>query len=53
MKRESRDLKKKKNLKVFIEHSQTIDDVYKNVEDYSLTKKRQVLKVFDDMTADM
>ena len=42
-----------KNLKEFIDYSQTIDDAYENVEDYSLTKKRTVLKVFDDMIADM
>ena len=28
-------------------------DVYKNIEDYNPAKKRKILIVFDDMTADM
>ena len=28
-------------------------DVYNNIEDYNLLKKRKVLIVFDDMIADM
>ena len=42
-----------KNPKAFIDYLQTIDDVYENLEDYNLTKKRRVLIVFDDMIADM
>ena len=42
-----------KNSKTFIDYSQTIDDVYENLEDYNPTKKRRVLIVFDDMIADM
>ena len=42
-----------KNLKVFIDYSQIIDDVSENLEDYNTTKKRRVLIVFDDMIADM
>ena len=35
-------------------YSQTIVDVYENLEDYNnTTKKRKVLIVFDDMIADM
>ena len=30
-----------------------MQDVYKNIEDYNLRKKRKVLIVFDDMIADM
>ena len=30
-----------------------MQDVYKNIEDYNLIKKRKVLIVFDDMIADM
>ena len=45
-------IKKLKNLKAFINCSQTIDDVYENLEDYNLTKKRRVLIVFDNMIAD-
>ena len=46
------NLKLKKS-KAFIDYSQTIDDVYENVEDYNLTKKRKVFIMFDDMIADM
>ena len=35
----------------FIDQPQKIDDVYENLEDYNLTKKRKVLIVFDDMIA--
>ena len=42
-----------KNPKVFIDYSQTIDDIYENLEDYNPTKKRTALIVFDDMVADM
>ena len=41
-----------KNLKPFIDYSQTIEDVYENLEDYNPTKKRRVSIVFDDMIAD-
>ena len=41
------------NRKTFINHSQTIEDVYENLEGYNSTKKRRVLTVFDDMIADM
>ena len=42
-----------KNLKAFIDYSQTIDDVYEHLEDYDPIKKRRVLIVFDDIIADM
>ena len=42
-----------KNPKAFIEYLQTIDDVYENLEDYNPTRKRKVLIVLDDMTANM
>ena len=42
-----------KNPKTFSDYSQTIDDVYENLEDYNPTKKRRALIVFDDMIADM
>ena len=51
--REKVGIKKLKNPKAFIDHSETIDDFYKNLEDYNPTKKRRVLIVFDDMVADM
>ena len=41
------------NPKALINHSQTIDDVYENLENYNPTKKQKVLIVFDDMIADI
>ena len=35
------------------DYSQTIDDVYKNLEDYNPTKKRKALIVFDGIITDM
>ena len=42
-----------KNPKAFVDYSQTIDDVYENLENYNPPKKRRVLLVFDDMIADI
>ena len=39
--------------KAFMEYSNDIQDVYKNIEDYNPIKKSKVLIVFDDMIADM
>ena len=39
--------------KAFIEYSNDMQDVYKNIEDYNPIKKRKVLIIFDDMIADM
>ena len=39
--------------KAFIEYSNDMQDVYKNIEDYNLEKKRKILIVFDGMIADM
>ena len=51
--KEKVSIKELKNPKAFIDYSQTIDDVYENLEDYNLTKKRKVLIVFDDMVWDI
>ena len=51
--RENVGIKILKNPKAFIDYSQTIDDVYENLEDYNLKKKKKMLIVFDDMIADM
>ena len=51
--REKVGIKKLKNLKTFIDYSQTIDNVYEKLEDYNPTKKRIVLIVFDDIMTDM
>ena len=42
-----------KNPKLFIDYSQIIDDVYENLKNYNLTKKRKVLAVSDGMIADI
>ena len=39
--------------KAFIEYSNYMQDIYKNIEDYNPGKKHKVLIVFDDMIADM
>ena len=39
--------------KTFIEYSNDMDDIYKNIEDYNPKKKRKIWIVFDNMIADM
>ena len=39
--------------KAFMEYSNDMQDVYKNIDDYNPRKKRRVLIVFDDMIPDM
>ena len=39
--------------KAFMEYSNDMQDVYKNIEDYNPIKKRKILIVFDDVIADM
>ena len=39
--------------KAFMEYSNDMQDVYKNIEDYNSGKKLKVLIVFDDIIADM
>ena len=51
--RERVGIKKSKNPKAFIGYSESIDDVYENLEDSNPTKKRKVLIAFEDMIADM
>ena len=51
--KEKDGIKELKIPKAFVDYSQTVDDVYKYLEDYNPTKKRKVLIVFDDMKADM
>ena len=48
-KRESMELKHFNDL----EYSNDMQDVYKNINKYNPGKKRKILIVFDDMTADM
>ena len=51
--REKVGIKTLKNPKAFIDYSQTIDDVYENLEYYNPTKKRRKLILFDDMITDV
>ena len=50
-KRESNKIKYLNNSNVFIQCSYTMNDVYKNSDDYNPSRKRKVLIVFDDMIA--
>ena len=48
-KREQAGIKDLNDPTAFIEHSNTIDDILENIEDYIKKRKRKVLIVFDDM----
>ena len=52
-KREDAGIKHVNNPNAFIECSNTMDDVYENINDYNPIKKRKKLIVFDDMIADI
>ena len=52
-KRESTGLKHFIDSRAFIEYSNDMDDIYKNIEEYNLNKKRKILIIFYDMIADM
>ena len=52
-KREKVGLDHFKGPKAFMEYSNDMEDVYKNIENYNPGKKRKILIVFDDMIADM
>ena len=52
-KRKSTGLKHFNNPKAFSEYSNDMQDVYKNIEEYNLGKKRERLIAFDNMIADM
>ena len=52
-KREKVGLDHFKDPKAFMEFSNDMQDVYKNIEDYNPGKKRKILIVFDNMITDM
>ena len=52
-KRANRGLKSLNDSKAFIEYSNDRDDIYNKIEEYNPNKKRKILIVVDDMTADM
>ena len=51
--RENAGIKYLNDPKTFIDCSNTIDDVYENIDHYNSNRKRKVLIVFDDMVADI
>ena len=52
-KREGVGINHFKDSKAFIEYSNDMHDVYKNIDDYNPDKENKILIVFDDMIADM
>ena len=52
-KRQSADVKHLNDSKTFIEYSNDISDIYKNIEEYNPNKKRKILTVFDYIIVDM
>ena len=52
-KREDAGIKHLNNSNAFIECSNTMDDVYENINDYNPIRKRKKIIVFDDMIADI
>ena len=51
-KRQSAGLRHLSYCKAFIEYSNDMDGIYKNIKEYNPNKKRKILIVFDDMIAD-
>ena len=51
-KRENAGIKNLDDPSAFMEYSNTMDDVYNNIDDYNPKRKRKILIVFDDMIAD-
>ena len=51
--RENAGIKHLNDAKAFIECSNTMNDVYENIDDYNPNRKRKILIVFDDMIADI
>ena len=52
-KRESVGINHFNDPKAFIDYSNDMHDVYKNIDDYNPDKENKILIVFDDMIADM
>ena len=51
--RENAGIKHLNDSKAFIEWSNTMDDIYENINDYNPNRKRKILIVFDNMIADI
>ena len=52
-KREDAGIKHLNNPNTFTECSNTMNDVYENINDYNLSRRRKILIIFDDMIADI
>ena len=52
-KRESTRLKYLNYSTAFIEYSNDMDNIYKNIEEYNRNKKQKIIIVFDDIIADV
>ena len=50
---ENTGIKHLNDLKAFIDYSNTMNDVYENIDLYNPNRNRKVLIVFDDMIADI
>ena len=46
--RENAGIKYVKDSNAFIECSNTMDDIYENIDNYNLCRKRKILIIFDD-----
>ena len=51
--RENAGIKHLSDSKAFIKCSDTMDDIYENINSYNLNRRRKILIVFDDMIADI
>ena len=52
-KREDAGIKQYNDPNAFIECSNTVDDVYENIDDYNSNRKRKILIALDDMIVDI
>ena len=52
-KREDAGIRHLNDPNAFIECSNTVHDVYENIDDYNPSRKRKILIVFDDMIANI
>ena len=52
-KRENEGIRHFNNPNAFIECSNTMDDVYENIDNYNVIRKREKIIVLDDMIADI
>ena len=53
IKHQGAGIKNFNNFQAFVEYSNDISDIYKNIQEYNSNKKRKILSVFDDLIADM